>query len=113
MSAPTARDRALALRPGLLLARAAGTYALARRVPSARTVRSRVACGAQAPRGAPLLFPQPARAWWRGAREQTRKFRRNLRASNPTGSRARRQATTGDRSEEHTSELQSQSNLVC
>ena len=33
----------------------------------------------------------PAPTRWRGAREQTRKFRRSLRANNPAGSRARRQ----------------------
>jgi Cu2+-exporting ATPase len=36
-----------------------------------------------------LRLARPSRARWRGAREQTRKFRRSLRASNPAGSRAR------------------------
>src|SRR2546430_4261109 len=44
-------------------------------------------------------------------------FRRNSTPSAPTENRnaatARYQATSGPRSEEHTSELQSQSNLVC
>jgi Cu2+-exporting ATPase len=37
-----------------------------------------------------LRLARPARARWRGAREQTRKFRRSLRARSPAGSRARR-----------------------
>src|SRR2546427_2947371 len=37
----------------------------------------------------------------------------SARPTSPPSSRARRAINTGDRSEEHTSELQSQSNLVC
>ena len=76
----------------------------------ARGIR-RVACAHASPAGLPSFaqknghsltrvsrhgsrardMPRPvqARARWRGAREQTRKFRRSLRASNPAGSRAR------------------------
>jgi hypothetical protein len=74
MSICSASCRTPSSPPGLPLARAARTYALARGVPAARGVR-------------PLA--QLARTRWRGAREQTRKFRRSLRASNPAGFRAR------------------------
>ncbi len=70
------RVGARARRPAVLLARAAGTYALARRLPD--TV----------PRAGRRLWP--ARTRRRGAREQTRKFRRSLRARHPAGSRSRR-----------------------
>src|SRR2546430_12270894 len=53
------------------------------------------------------LFRSPRRT------ARTRRPRSRLDTARWTASRARRRRRTGRRSEEHTSELQSQSNLVC